>query len=87
MGVVDTSTSQGHKFCIQSLFGALDTPLKRSNQGVHIMFGLTSAFRYMIVIVSPKEHCLGPQNALGNLGPKKTIEKLPIWKLYFQPVE
>jgi hypothetical protein len=29
---VDTSTSQGHNFCIQSLFGALNTSLEISNR-------------------------------------------------------
>jgi hypothetical protein len=36
MGVVDTSTSRGGNFFIQSSFGVLDTPLERYNQGVLI---------------------------------------------------
>jgi hypothetical protein len=71
MGVVDTSTFQGHNFCIRSSFGALDTSSKRSSQGVHISFGLDYASAQFLGIVVPKKRCLRPQNGLGSSGPEK----------------
>jgi hypothetical protein len=59
MGVVDTSTSRGHNFCIRSLFEALNIPSKRSSRGLHIKNGL----------VDRKCH-LGPQN-----GPRSSRHK------------
>jgi hypothetical protein len=87
MGVVDTSTSRGCNFFIQSLFGALDTPLERYIQGVHISFILACISQNMLGVVEPKKHRLGPQNSLGSLGPKKTIKKFPKWKLFFEPTK
>jgi hypothetical protein len=37
MGVVDTSTSQGSNFCIQSSFRAHDSSLERSIRGLHML--------------------------------------------------
>ena len=71
MGVVDTSTYRGYNFFIRYFFGVIDTPLERYIQGVHILFGLTSIFGYMLITLEPKKRHLGPQNGPINLGPEK----------------
>jgi hypothetical protein len=71
MGVVDTSTSRGRKFCIRSSFGVHTRSLERSSQRKHISCNLLSAIGDMLGIKEPKKIRLGPQKGLGNLGPEK----------------
>jgi hypothetical protein len=41
--LVDTSTSQGHKFCIRSPFGVHDSSLERTIQGLQLLVGARDA--------------------------------------------
>jgi hypothetical protein len=71
MWLVDTSSSLGCNFCIESPFGALSTSSERSIQELDIIFDLLSIFIYMLGTTAPKKHYLGPQNGPRRLGPEK----------------
>jgi hypothetical protein len=81
MRVVDTSTSRGHNFCIQSSFGVLDTPLERYNRERRFSICPGQCLWQSLGPQIPKKRRLGPQNDPGSLEP----EKLPRWKIVFQP--
>jgi hypothetical protein len=73
MGVVDTLTSQGCNFCIQSLFGALNTPLEISIRGIQL---LCEKHRTLFHFGPhfPKKCCLGTQNDSGSSRPEKLLK-------------
>jgi hypothetical protein len=71
MGVVNTSTSRGHNFCIRSSFGALGTSSERSIRGVHISNGPINTNRDLLDAAKKKKCRLGPQNDPESLGPEK----------------
>jgi hypothetical protein len=83
MGVVDTSTSRGRNFCIRSSFGALDTPLERSNEK-KFLTGQGQVPLQSPWAPNPQKTSFRASKRPRKFGTRKTVEKLPRWKTIFR---